>query len=192
MLQTCHAGEREATGLETGRAVDEVGGVEGNRREKAGEMSLLQVFSYSPPPPCTHLLTRSESPRTPQAPPSFLSSCCLRANSGTAAPCQLLLPPQPPACMPSSPVSPSLLGRFRLTSSLTSFFMYLFFWKGLTRSAGCASVYVLKKTHTSSSFSPSPPVFSLVPTWPPPISISGRHAAAAHRETRCRAPERQF
>lgn len=149
--------------------------------------------SLLPFPPSHPLLSLLLAPRTP---PSFLSSCCLRAGGGTAAPCQLLLPPQPPACMPSSLVLPSLLGhrRFHLTSSSTSFLFFLFF---LERDDGrgelVAPLYILKQTRLILIFSSSLFFFfSLVPTRPPPISISGRHAVATHRETRRRGRERQF
>lgn len=52
---------------------------------------------------------RARHVASPSARLLFLSSCCLRAGSSTAAPCQLLLPQKPP-CMQSRSSLPSLLG----------------------------------------------------------------------------------
>lgn len=170
-----------------------VGRATAGRRK--GEKCWLQVLPSLPP----SLPSFSPAPLPPPRPQdaSFLSEQLLSASRRRH--CGALSTPSPSAASSLHAKQPGVAlspwpPPFPPHLLLHVFFIFLFF---LERDDGrgelVAPLYILKQTRLLLIFSSSLFFFfSLVPTRPPPISISGRHTVATHRETQRRGRERQF
>lgn len=162
---------------------------------RKGETCWLQVLPSLPPS-----LPSFSPPPLPPPPPqdaSLLSEQLLSASRRRH--CGALSTPSPSAASSlhakQPGVAPSPWPPPFPPHLLLHFFFILFFLLERVDGKGelATPLYILKQTRLLLIFSSSLFFFfSLVPTRPPPISISGRHTAATHMETQRRGSERQF